>query len=71
MSIYYSTVNYSLQVPPYINLNITQLSAYDYEYNFTINTVPFNILNSSNITITNNLCLLLDKNESGLYIGLC
>jgi len=71
MSIYYSTVNYSLQVPPYINLNITQLSTYNYQYNFTINAVPFNILNSSNLTITNNLCLLLNKNQSGLYISLC
>jgi len=71
MSIYYSTVNYSLQVPPYINLNITKLSTYNYEYNFTINAVPFNILNSSNLTITNNLCLLLNKNQSGLYISLC
>jgi hypothetical protein len=71
MCIYYSTVNYSLQVPPYINLNITKLSPYNYQYNFTINTVPFNILNSSNLTITNNLCLLLNKNQSGLYISLC
>jgi hypothetical protein len=71
MCIYYSTVNYSLQVPPYINLNVTQLSAYNYQYNFTINTIPFNILNSSNLMITNNLCLLLDKNQSGLYINLC
>jgi len=71
MCIYYSTANYSLQVPPYIDLNITKLSPNNYKYNFTINTIPFNLLNGSNLTITNNLCLLLDKNQSGLYIGLC
>ncbi|MFP3317338.1 MAG: hypothetical protein RXN79_02955 [Candidatus Nanopusillus sp.] len=69
--VYYSTVNYSLQVPTYINLNITELSQYNYEYNFTINTIPFNLLNSSNLTIVSNLCLLLNKNQSGLYASLC
>ena len=69
--VYYSTVNYSLQVPTYINLNITKLSQYNYEYNFTINTIPFNLLNSSNQPIVSNLCLLLNKNQSGLYASLC
>ncbi|MFP3131878.1 MAG: hypothetical protein RXQ77_00855 [Candidatus Nanopusillus sp.] len=69
--VYYSTVNYSLQVPTYINLNITELSPYNYEYNFTINTIPFNLLNSSNQPIVSNLCLLLNKNQSGLYASLC
>ncbi|BFI73205.1 hypothetical protein YN1_1920 [Nanoarchaeota archaeon] len=70
-SIYYSPINYSLTLPSYINLNITQLSYNYYLYNFTMNTIPFSITSNNYTIYGNSICLILNKTENGYYIYQC
>ena len=69
--LYYSPINYSIDVPSYINLNITQISNNIYLYNFTMNTIPFSITSNNYTFYGNNICLLLNKTTTGYYIYQC
>ncbi|MGC9079319.1 MAG: hypothetical protein ACP5G1_01125 [Nanopusillaceae archaeon] len=70
-AVYISTVNYTLSLPNYISLNVKRTGYNAFLYNFTLNTVPFNLQGASNYTFTDNICLLLNKTPSGYYISKC
>ncbi|BBL45785.1 hypothetical protein MJ1_0640 [Nanobdella aerobiophila] len=70
-AIYYSNINYSIYVPSYINLNVTNISINDFLYNFSINTLPFNISGNEYSISGNNICLLLNKTVYGFFIDRC
>ncbi|MGC9133119.1 MAG: hypothetical protein ACP5GJ_01805 [Nanopusillaceae archaeon] len=70
-SLYISPINYSLSVPSYINLNITQLPSNNFLYNFTMNTIPFNIISNNYTFYGNDICLILNKTTSGFFVYKC
>ena len=69
--LYYSPINYSIEVPYYINLNVTQISYNLFLYNFTMYTIPFSITSNNYTFYGNDICLFLNKTNSGYYIYKC